>query len=437
MTTTITVREHARLTTSRIEQSTLDVAQVSPFAFDWLCDLNSKFTQAGASVVQVQDRRWLKLDNYVGVVETPCGTRIEILPKHFEAGDCVAASRALLQRMIQKSLNLPTREVGVTELQRFDTPLTEWVMSRFLRALDHLIKRGLRFDYQRVEEEQRFHKGQLNVPRQVRQPASRQHHFQIRHDVFLPDCPENRLLKTALDIVCKTTQEPSNWRLAHELRTMLLDLPRSRDTGCDFDHWRNNRLMAHYQPIKPWCELIIQQLTPLAVAGNWRGVSLLFPMERLFESYVAGCLRDSLAPGAALRTQVGGAYLCTQGERGMFRLRPDLIIECDGQRWVLDTKWKLLDSEAIGKNYGLSQPDLYQMFAYGHKFLEGAGGLVLIHPRTSKFLEVLEVFEFGLGLALWAVPFDLETGRLVTEDAASLSQSSASPAQLSKIWDRG
>ena len=432
MTTTITVREYARLTTSRIEQPTLDIAQVSPSAFDWLCDLNSRFTGAGAAIVQVQDRRWLKLDNYVGVVETPCGTRIEILPKHFEDGHCVAESRALLQRMIQKSLNLPTREVGITGLQRFDTPLTEWVMSRFLEALDHLVKRGLRFDYQRVEEEQRFLKGQLNASRQLRQPASRQHQFQIRHDVFLPDSPENRLLRTALDIVCKTTQDPSSWRLAHELRAMMLELPRSRDTARDFKQWRNDRLMAHYQPIKPWCELIIQQLTPLAVAGDWRGMSLLFPMERLFESYVAGCLPESLAPEAALRTQVSGKYLCTQGEKGIFRLRPDLIVEHRGRRWVLDTKWKRLDSNTTGKNYGLSQSDLYQMFAYGHKFLEGAGDLVLIYPRTSRFLEVLEVFEYGIGLALWVVPFDLETGRLVTADAASLSQYSPFPAQPMK-----
>lgn len=424
MTTTITVREYARLTTSRIEQPTLDTAQVSPSAFDWLCDLNSRFTQAGAAIVQVQDRRWLKLDNYVGVVETPCGTRIEILPKHFEDGDCVADSRALLQCMIQKSLNLPTRKVGFTGLQRFDTPLTEWLMSRFLDALDHLIKLGLRFDYQRLEEEQRFLKGQLNASSQMRQPASRQHRFQIRHDVFLPDRPENRLLRTALDVVCKTTQEPTNWRLAHKLRTMLLELPRSRDTGRDFEQWREDQLMAHYQPIKPWCKLIIQHLTPLAVAGDWRGLSLLFPMERLFESYVAGCLRDSLGPESALRTQMTGKYLCTQGERGLFRLRPDLIIELAGKQWILDTKWKHLDSETTGKNYGLVQSDLYQMFAYGHKYLEAAGDLVLIYPKTSRFLKALEVFEYGPGLALWVVPFDLEKGRLVTADGAPFGQPS-------------
>jgi 5-methylcytosine-specific restriction enzyme subunit McrC len=410
--TNLTVREYARLTTSLVSAPSLDVAQVSISAFDWLCKMNSRFTKAGAALIQVEDRRWLKLDNYVGVLETPCGTRIEILPKHFEVGDCIQQSRALLRRMIEKSLRLPNREVGATTLQRFDTPLTEWVMSSFLDALDHLVKRGLRSDYQRIEDEQRYVRGQINTVRQMRQPLGRQHHFQIRHDVFSPDRGENRLLKTALDIVCKTTQDPSNWRLSHELRSLLLEVPSSSDSAQDFRQWRSDRLMAHYQPVKPWCELVIQQHMPVAVAGEWQGLSLLFPMEKLFERYVAACLRDSLPTGATLHVERKSEYLCEHRDRKIFQLRPDLMITSAEKIWVLDTKWKRLDSNATDKKYGLSQSDFYQLFAYGHKYLGGEGDLVLIYPRRSLFQETLPVFEYAKGLRLWVVPFDMELGAL-------------------------
>ncbi|MEE4802248.1 McrC family protein [Pseudomonas alliivorans] len=415
MKATLTVREYARLTTSHIHSPTLDIAQVSPSAFDWLCELNARFSKAGAALVQIEDRRWLKLDNYVGVLETPCGTRIEILPKHFEDGDCIQQSRALIRRMIQKSLDLPTRKVGAAALQRFDAPLTEWVMSSFLDALDHLIKRGLRFDYQGVEEEQRYLRGQLNTSRQVRQPPGRQHHFQIRHDVFLPDRPENRLLKTALDIVCKTTQDPSNWRLAHELRSMLLEIPTSRDTAQDFKQWRHDRLMAHYQSVRPWCELIIQQQTPLAVAGEWQGMSLLFPMEKLFERYVAACLRDSLPPDAMLHVQPSSEFLCThQGER-VFQLRPDLMITRGEEIWILDTKWKCISSDKSENRYGLNRTDLYQILAYGESYLNGDGNLVLIYPSKKNFQTVLPFFQFSSALRLWVIPFDLDKKCLLPE----------------------
>lgn len=413
MKTTLTVREYARLTTSAIPNPNLDIAQVPASAFDWLCELNSRFSKAGAALVQIEDRRWLKLDNYVGVLETPCGTRIEILPKHFEEGDCIQQSRALLRRMIQKSLKLPTRQVGVTSVQRFDIPLTEWVMSSFLESLDHLIKRGIRFDYQRVEEEQQYLRGQLNAARQMRQPPGRQHHFQIRHDVFLPDRAENRLLKTALDIVCKTTQDPSNWRLAHELRSLLLEIPTSRDTKQDFNNWGHDRLMAHYQPVKPWCELIIQQQTPLAIAAEWRGMSLLFPMERLFENFVAACLRDSLPPDATLHTQRKGEYLCVHQGRKIFQLRPDLMITRGKKIWILDTKWKYLNCEKHRKNYGISHTDVYQLFAYGYKYLEGNGDLVMIFPQQYEFQSLLPAFNFSDTMKLNVIPFDIQTGKLV------------------------
>jgi 5-methylcytosine-specific restriction enzyme subunit McrC len=409
----ITVREYARLTTDKVTLPTLDLAQVSVSAFDWLCKLNASFSNAGAALVQLENRRLLKLDNYVGVLETPCGTRLEILPKHFEQEDCVKQSRTLLRRMIQVSLNLPSREVGAADLQNFDAPLSEWVMGRFLLALDHLIKRGLRFDYQRVEEEQRFLRGQLDVVKQMRQPPGRQHHFQIRHDIYLPDRAENRLLKLALDQVCKATNDAGNWRLAHELRSVLLEVPTSRDVQQDFKQWSSERLMAHYVPVKPWCELIIKQQLPLAVAGDWHGMSLLFPMERLFERYVAASLGRDLQGDARLQTQSRSEYLCQHKGKNFFQLRPDLMVHHQQKSWVLDTKWKRLSSSAEDKSYGLKQSDFYQLFAYGHKYLAGEGELVLIYPRLSAFDTPLKVFEFAPKLLLWVLPFDMERGVLL------------------------
>jgi len=142
-------------------------------------------------------------------------------------------------------------------------------------SLDHLIKRGLRFDYQRVEEEQRYLRGQLDVVKQMRQPPGRAHIFNIRHDLFLPDRPENRLLKSALMRVCRTTQQADTWRLSHELAGLLAEIPDSIDiqttsamAQCPSD--------AHYQPVRPWCELILGQHMHWRCMGKTHGISLLF-----------------------------------------------------------------------------------------------------------------------------------------------------------------
>lgn len=413
MTTSVTVREYARLTTAPLAANSLDRAQVSITAFEWLCRLNAELSPSGTSLVQVEDRRWLRLDNYVGVIETPCGTRVEILPKHDDEARDVGKSRELLRRMIARAMDLPVREVGETALQRFDAPLAEWVIAKFLGALDHLVKRGVRSDYLRVEEEERHLRGQLNAVRQMRQPLGRQHIFQVCHDVFSPDRAENRLLKLAIELICQQTTSPASWRLAQELRALFQDVQRSTDVGEDLKRWRTERLMAHYHAVRPWCELVLSRQMPLSVVGKWHGISFLFPMEKLFERYVAAQLRPDLVAGARLTTQASRQTLCEHDGTTMFQLRPDLLIEHGNVRWVLDTKWKLLDAGNKGGAYGLSQADFYQLYAYGQKYLAGKGELALIYPRRLAFQHPLPAFRFSADLSLWVLPFDLELGRLV------------------------
>lgn len=415
MKSVIVVREYARITTEKVEPS-LYQAQVSATAFDWLCNLQANFSKAGASLLQVENRRWLKLDSYVGVLQTPCGTVIEVLPKITEDIGELATndSRNLFIKMLKTALDLPVRTADHADIQKFKHPLLEWVMKEFINALDHLIKRGLRFDYQRVEEEQRYLRGQLNINRQLRQPPGREHIFNIRHDLFLPDRPENRLLKTALMRVCKLTQHPNTWRLAHELAGILSEVPASKNTRDDFQQWRNDRLMAHYQPVHPWCELVLGQHMPLAMQGNTQGISLLFPMEKLFETFVEKKLRKLLVPPFRLKSQAASKSLCEHSGGHMFQLRPDLVvIKSNSICSVLDTKWKLLNSADKSNKYGLSQSDFYQLFAYGHKYLQGQGKMMLIYPQTSAFEKALPVFSYSAELSLWVVPFDLNAEKLL------------------------
>jgi 5-methylcytosine-specific restriction enzyme subunit McrC len=419
---TISVREYARLTTDEVT-NTLDQARISESAFDWLCTKNATFTKAGAALVLIEGRRWLKLDNHVGVLETPCGTRIEILPKHTDEADNPAESRRILCRMLQQVLNLPTRELGPASISVVPASLTEWVIGQFLAQLDHLIKRGVRFDYQRIEEEQSYLRGQLNAVGQMRQPPGRQHHFQIRHDVFTADRAENRLLQSALHKVCRATHDPANWRLAHELRGQFHEVRPSPDVQADLKAWRNDRLMAHYQAIRPWCELVLGRQMPMAVAGDWHGISLLFPMEKLFERYVGTWLKNAIVPGAQLEIPLRIQHLCRQGDKNMFELKPDFVVRLDNRRWVLDAKWKRLNSMDQDSKYDLQESDFYQMYAYGQTYLKGRGQMLLIYPRTASFRTALESFRFD-ELTLDVVPFDLSADRLVGASGDWLQASS-------------
>jgi 5-methylcytosine-specific restriction enzyme subunit McrC len=209
------------------------------------------------------------------------------------------------------------------------------------------------------------------------------------------------------------TQQADTWRLSHELAGILAEIPSSRDIQADFRQWRSDRLMAHYQAIRPWCELVLGQHMPLAMHGKTNGISLLFPMEKLFERYVEVKLRKQLPAPFFLKRQAASKSLCTHRGKGIFQLKPDLLIQRRQETvLLLDTKWKRLSSTDTENKYGLSQSDFYQMFAYGHNYLPGKGDMVLIYPKTESFPFTLPVFEFSTSLRLWVTPFDLENDQM-------------------------
>ena len=87
---------------------------------------------------------------------------------------------------------------------------------------------------------------------------------------------------------------------------------------------------------------------------------------------------------------------------------------------MIDTKWKLLDASNRGKNYGISQADMYQLYAYGHKYLksEALKKLIMIYPKTDKFKEPLRTFQYEDRFMLDVVPFDLDKGTLISSTLA-------------------
>ena len=79
----------------------------------------------------------------------------------------------------------------------------------------------------------------------------------------------------------------------------------------------------------------------------------------------------------------------------------------------MDTKWKLINGNSRAKNYGISQSDMYQLYAYGHKYLTGDKKLMLIYPMNESFKVPLSKFTYEGDFELFVVPFDLMKGELV------------------------
>lgn len=425
----ITIYEFDALMTAGSDAADAEgVHRIPDKVYVWLEDQCLRAAEAGEAawlrLTQRRGRRVVQVTSFVGVIRAPHGFQIEVLPKVGKAiGGGAKEARQLLIEMLCCLQGFRHVQTDSAKISAARMPLLEVFIAEFLSTVERLVKRGLRSDYSSRQDNLFALRGKLLIAPHLRQNLYRGDRFFTAHDDFSIDRPENRLLHAALRRVLMLSASQANQQLARELKFVFADVPASTQARIDFQRVRLDRGMGYYADALAWTRLILDEESPLTGTGGYRAPSLLFPMEAVFEAFVAKHLARQLARPLILKTHVRSHYLVRHREQNWFRLKPDLLIR-DGGRdaLVLDTKWKLLDGlKANGSDkYGLSQGDFYQLQAYGQSYLDGQGDVVLIYPKTAAFDQPLPVFEFPKSeeLRLWVLPFCLTSRRLaVPHDA--------------------
>ena len=109
-------------------------------------------------------------------------------------------------------------------------------------------------------------------------------------------------------------------------------------------------------------------------------------MEKVFESYIGFHLKKLLSDSAwHVQLQDKGYHLF----QGKFALRPDIVLTNGTRKIILDTKWKML-SNTPHNNYGISQADMYQMYAYAKKY--HAKEIWLLYPLNTEVEQMKEIY---------------------------------------------
>lgn len=385
--------------------------------FDYLEALSLTNIQ-GSQFLKLTSRSGFKLlqvQNYAGMLSTPHGFQLEMLPK-VGKNLTTASARETLLTMLSHLPGFRHIQTQQATLQTQRMPLLEIFISQFLLSVSQLLKQGLRFDYVSEQGNLSFMKGKLMLSAQLRHNVVNRHKFCVDYDDYIPDSSANRLLHSALDKLLSLRLSSENQRWLYELRFAFDGIPLSRNIESDISSLRLERGMAHYNEPLAWAQLILRGMSPSALQGNTKAISLLFPMEALFESFVAQTLPYELPPHLKVQPQISTYSLVKHGLHDCFKLRPDLLIQSRQPvqtKMVMDTKWKLVNSNEQKKSlYGLAQSDFYQMFAYGQKYLGGTGDMYLIYPAHDDFNQPIpQHFAFSETLKLWVVPYQITAKR--------------------------
>lgn len=333
----------------------------------------------------------LRAQQVVGVLAaSDCS--LEILPKvdalalEDESEDTL---RTRLIGLLSLSLNLKISHGEAVALARQKHGLLDILIRLFADRLLLETRRGLSRQYVRQEDVVPVLKGQLDVVKQFSVLAGRPERLACRFDVLSVDIALMQVMKACVVFLAKHARHVETARRLAELRFVLEEVSDIAPRHLPWSQIQLNRTNARWQTLVDMARLFLNQDWQAAHHEDKQaqGVSLLFPMNTLFESTVAAVLKKALMPQGFEVIAQGGFRRClgrweaaSETAGSLFSTRPDLIVKRNGKIVaILDAKWKCLNPNVEDSKRGISQADVYQMMAYAQ--LYQCNRLVLLYPH--------------------------------------------------------
>lgn len=419
---TISVREYSKIADGILGITEAGTTEVDSETFNQLSEhieenQDSLSVESAFSQFRRNRRRYILVKNYVGLIQTKNGTILEIVPKIHrsmsESDTSLSEAKSVVLKMLSSLKNSPFITLGEAGIDsNKEMPLMEVFISAFLLELEQLLRKELRGGYQVRREETQFIKGKVLIEEQLRLFNPARVMFICEYDVFSVDVSPNRLIKSVLIKLSQITVDPNNAVRIRKHLENFEGISDSRNIRNDFAYCKQHGfLLKNYEKLLSWCEVILDNKGFSGYRGNSINLSILFPMEKLFESYIAFLL-SKYAKELGVKVQDRRFHLVEEeraGKRiGQFQLRPDLVLS--NNKVIIDTKWKILEDSK--SHFNISEKDIYQMFAYGKRYQNEIENnippkLFLVYPSNVLKNENLPKYIFGNEMSLDIVTFDL------------------------------
>ena len=258
-----------------------------------------------------------------------------------------------------------------------DQSWTVALVEFFLKKTEEALSRGPHHGYVSVSESSRVIRGRIDFSRQAKKSPGILIPIEVDYDEYTPDIPENRILKTAIQIA------KSRLTLFSPLRTRILRLDSILKDVSILNSWGNsphiefNRLTEHYKPAISLAELIIRFSGIDSRRGDTSATSFLLHMEKIFEKFI-GEQFHKLSSQRSFSFSPQGDNMSLDSD-GYVRIRPDYLwsngLETIG---LADAKYKHFDNRRQVPNQ-----DVYQMITYCTRY--GISDGYLLYASSPDF----------------------------------------------------
>ena len=273
----------------------------------------------------------------------------------------------------------------INAVRRFN--MLEVFVHLFLNNLVLLTQRGLARHYQSQEDNQPYLRGRILFPQHIRENVANRARFYVGYDEFSANRPANRLIHSTIHKLMGSVRQPRNQQLLHQLRIGFSDIPQSEHPKSDWDRHQVDRSIQHYDEVMQWVGLFLFDYGLTTFAGKYVNQTLLFPMWEVFEDFVVASFRRHQKDFFVYKQRPREPLASIDG-KDVFYMKPDISLMSDRMsdrktEFILDTKWKRINGEGSDPKHGISQADMYQLFAYGKKYR--CKQVALIYPKSEQF----------------------------------------------------
>jgi 5-methylcytosine-specific restriction enzyme subunit McrC len=240
-----------------------------------------------------------------------------------------------------------------------DVNLAEAIVPLFARTAQDALRPGLLHGYREHEDTLTTVRGRVRIAEQFRAHRGLPLPVEVIYDDFTPDILENRLLRTAVDVLGRLhlrhlASRTALTRLHQQLNGISMLMADTR--GVPEPHW--TRLNERYRPAVGLARLIITTVGLQARSGRQDASAFLVNMNAVFEQFIRTALREQLR----LDTRAFPAGATGRDVRldveGHVRLEPDL------SWWVHDRCVFVGDCKYKRTVGAIPNADVYQLLAY-------------------------------------------------------------------------
>lgn len=339
----------------------------------------------------------IRANNYVGFIQT-ANDLVEIYPKVFK--NCPDKPKNDMLKHIFFWFNycrkwkFPFSQVQLDRfsIDEFPELIINLIANQFLETISN---QPLTM-YQSLEEAMLKPRGSINFKRYISNSLSNGNFQNIECDYepFLFDNKVNRVIKYCTQLLINQTKFTENLHLLQEVMSTLHEVEDISINSYEVENIKLNSFFDEYNKVIDSCKLILNQQLYSSNAFDLSQWCLLFPMEYVFEDFIAGFLEQHFSKDWFVKYQKSDEYLAINNTgRKVFNMQHDIFLTSkhSGKKIIVDTKYKLRPiNYKDDPKRGVVQEDLYQMTSYAIR--RGCSNVILLYPNIADSLNEPDTF---------------------------------------------